>query len=81
VYATAPASVSLTSGDTSSTFSVNAGITKLRVLSRPGPIVGTLSRLGITKIQVNPGSAFSYTAAPVVYNYNAFVVAGHGTAL
>jgi glucan endo-1,3-alpha-glucosidase len=78
VYATGSASVSLTSGNTTSTFAVYSGITKLRMTSQPGPISGSLSREGVSKVQVDPGSAFAYTTSPSSYNYNAFVVASIG---
>lgn len=77
VFAKASASVTLTSGSNTQTFSIQAGITKLQLASAPGTISGTLSRNGATVISVAPsGAQFTYVTSPATYNYNAFSAEG-----
>jgi glucan endo-1,3-alpha-glucosidase len=73
VFATSPGSVTLTAGSNTQTFSVSSGVNKLQLASSAGGIRGTLSRNGAVVVDVNPGSAFSYTLSPNTYNFNAFV--------
>ncbi|KAL1412022.1 hypothetical protein Q8F55_003019 [Vanrija albida] len=73
VLTTAPATVTLTSGATTQTFEVGAGLSKLKLASAPGGIGGSVSRNGNTVVQYSSGSAFQYTENPVTYNYNYFV--------
>ncbi|TXT07365.1 hypothetical protein VHUM_03085 [Vanrija humicola] len=73
VLATAPATVTLTSGTTSQTFQVGAGLSKLKLASAPGGIGGSVARNGNTVVEYSSGSAFQYTENPVTYNYNYFV--------
>ena len=63
----------LTSGGNSQTFAVVAGVNKFKVSNSPGPIRGTLSRLGVEVVDVNPGNAFLYTLNPPSYNFNNFM--------
>ncbi|OCH91847.1 glycoside hydrolase [Obba rivulosa] len=74
VFATAPASVTLaTSDSTSQTFSVPAGVSKLSVALTPGGYMhGTVSRNGATVVDLNP-SDYTFNPNPQTYNYNAYV--------
>ncbi|EIN03508.1 glycoside hydrolase [Punctularia strigosozonata HHB-11173 SS5] len=72
-FAASDGSVTLTSGSNTQTFSVTAGVNKLQLASSPGGIQGTLTRDGKAVVDVDPGSAFTYTSDPQQYNYNAFV--------
>lgn len=67
------ATVTLTSGSTTETFTVSAGLTKLRVSLSEGSISGSISRSGSTVASYDAGSAFTYTTSPTTYNFNYFV--------
>ncbi|ODO07533.1 glucan endo-1,3-alpha-glucosidase agn1 [Cryptococcus wingfieldii CBS 7118] len=73
VMATEAATVTLTSGSTTESFSVEAGLTKLRISLAAGSISGTITRSGSTVASYDAGSDFSYTTSPTTYNYNYFV--------
>ncbi|KAK4684846.1 glucan endo-1,3-alpha-glucosidase, partial [Tremellales sp. Uapishka_1] len=70
VLTTGPAIVEITSGGTSSTFSVSGGLTKLKVSSKVGQMSGSIVRDGSTVASYNSGSSFSYTNSPSSYNFN-----------
>jgi glucan endo-1,3-alpha-glucosidase len=63
----------LSSGSDSKTFDVVAGVNKFKLANKPGQIRGTLSRLGVEIVDVDPGSAFTYTTSPKTYNFNNFM--------
>lgn len=67
------ATVTLTSGSTTETFSVSAGLTKLKIALSAGSISGSISRSGNTVASYDAGSAFTYTTSPITYNFNYFV--------
>jgi glucan endo-1,3-alpha-glucosidase len=73
VLTTGPATVSLTSGSTTTTFSVQAGLSKLKMPSSVGGISGTITRNGAAVASYKSGNAFSYTNTPITYNFNYFV--------
>lgn len=73
VLTTESAVVSLTSGSTTQTFAVSAGLTKLKLAMSEGSISGSIIRDGSTVASYNSGSAFTYTNSPTTYNYNYFV--------
>ncbi|WWC86171.1 uncharacterized protein L201_001044 [Kwoniella dendrophila CBS 6074] len=73
VLATADSQVTLTSGSNSQTFSVSAGLNKLKLSLSEGSISGSITRSGQTIASYNAGSAFTYTTSPQTYNYNYFV--------
>jgi len=75
VFSTKPATLTLTSGPNSSQFAVTAGVNKFKLQNGFGTIHATLADAvtGIVSVDVNPGSAFTYTATPPTYNFNAFV--------
>ena len=72
VLATEASTVTLTSGSTTSTFSVDAGLTKLKLASEAGGIGATIARDGST-VASYTSSGFDYTSSPTTYNYNYFV--------
>ena len=72
VMATAPGSVTLNAGSTSQTFSVQAGLSKLKIPSAPGGMGGSISRNGQT-VASYTSSGFTYTTTPTLYNFNYFV--------
>lgn len=72
VLAQGPATVTLTSGGSSTSFPVVAGLNKLQIPSQPGGISGQLVRNGNTVVSYT-SNGFSYTNNPVTYNYNYFV--------
>jgi glucan endo-1,3-alpha-glucosidase len=77
VFATQPATFTLRAGGNAQSFSVPAGVSKVRVPSAPGTIQGTLVRGGQTVVDVAPGAdKFAYTDAPSRYNFNAYVAGG-----
>ncbi|KAF8555251.1 glycoside hydrolase family 71 protein [Imleria badia] len=75
VFATSPATVTLSTSSTESqTFSVTAGVTKLSLpISAGGFMKAVLQRNGQTIIDLQPQN-FSFNPSPPSYNYNAFVV-------
>ncbi|WWD17948.1 hypothetical protein CI109_102393 [Kwoniella shandongensis] len=73
VLASQPSTVTLTSGSNTQTFSVSAGLTKLKIPMSAGSIGGAINRSGSNVASYNSGSAFSYTTSPAHYNYNYFV--------
>ncbi|PVF94205.1 putative mutanase [Serendipita vermifera] len=73
VFATAKGEFTLVSGDNTKTFAVVPGVNRFKLSNAPGQIRGTLSRTGITIVDVNPGSAFTYTLHPQTYNFNTFM--------
>ncbi|WVQ71228.1 hypothetical protein IAR50_000753 [Cryptococcus sp. DSM 104548] len=73
VMTTDAATVTLTSGSTTESFSVEAGLTKLKISLAAGSISGTITRSGSTVASYDAGSDFTYTTTPTTYNYNYFV--------
>ncbi|WVR05826.1 hypothetical protein IAU60_002851 [Kwoniella sp. DSM 27419] len=73
VFSTADASVTLTSGSNTETFSVSAGLTKLKITLAEGSIGGTIARSGQTVASYSAGPNFNYDPTPSKYNYNYFV--------
>lgn len=71
--ATGAGEFNLISGSNSQTFTVSAGINKFKVPNSPGHIRGTLTRLGMIVVDVNPGNSFLYTNNPTTFNYNVFM--------
>ncbi|WVO19777.1 uncharacterized protein IAS62_001067 [Cryptococcus decagattii] len=67
------ATVTLTSGSITETFSVSAGLTKLKIAMSAGSISGSISRSGNTVASYDADSAFTYTTSPTTYNFNYFV--------
>lgn len=78
VFATAPATVYLQCGSSSQSFSVGAGVSKLKIPNAAGQITVRLIRNGATLINKTP-SDFTFTLSPVRYNYNAYVGSAKGT--
>ncbi|EMD39964.1 glycoside hydrolase family 71 protein [Gelatoporia subvermispora B] len=74
VFATAPATVTLATADsTSQDFFVPAGVTKLSLQLTPGGYMqGTISRNGNTVVDLKPDN-YTFNPNPPTYNYNAFV--------
>jgi len=72
VLTTGPAQVTLTSGSNTQTFSVQGGLTKLKIPNAPGGMSGTVVRNGQTVATVS-GRGFDYTTTPSTYNFNYFV--------
>jgi glucan endo-1,3-alpha-glucosidase len=70
VMSTDDAVVSLTSGTTTTQFSVSAGLTKLKVPSQVGTMGGQISRNGQVTASYNAGNSFQYTQTPSTYNFN-----------
>ncbi|CCM03533.1 uncharacterized protein FIBRA_05667 [Fibroporia radiculosa] len=81
VFATAPGTVTLSSGSSTTNASVPAGVTKLSLPLTPGSgMSGTLSRNGATVVQVAPSaSQYTFNQNPQTYNYNAFVAYASGS--
>jgi glucan endo-1,3-alpha-glucosidase len=73
VLATQSSTVTLTAGSNSQTWSVQAGLTKLKLPSASGSMSGTISRGGSTVATFSAGSNFDYTHSPSTYNYNYMV--------
>lgn len=73
VLASAPSIVTLTSGDASMSFSVQAGLSKLKMPLSTGSISGTVERNGQAVASYSAGSQYSFTNSPRTYNYNYFV--------
>ena len=73
VLAKSDATVTLTSGSSSESFSVSAGLTKLKMASAVGSISAQMTRSGSVVASYSAGSAFSYTDSPTTYNYNYLV--------
>ena len=73
VLAQSDATVTLTSGSSSESFSVSAGLTKLKMASAVGSISAQMTRSGSVVASYSAGSAFSYTDSPSTYNYNYLV--------
>lgn len=74
VLTSGPAEVTLTSGSNTQTFSVQGGLTKLKIPNAVGGMSGSVKRGGQTVATVN-GQGFDYTNSPSSYNYNYFVAA------
>ncbi|KAJ3510263.1 hypothetical protein NLJ89_g4780 [Agrocybe chaxingu] len=72
VFATAPATVTLKCGSSSSIFNVVAGVNKLKIPLAAGKMTVQMIRSGQTIINYTP-SEYTYTLSPVLYNYNAWV--------
>lgn len=72
VFATQPATVTLTTGSPQ-TFDVPAGVTKLSLALQPGAgMSGSVSRNGNTVVDVQaPG--YTFETNPTTYNFNAYV--------
>jgi len=73
VLTKADAIVALTSGSTTQTFSVSAGLTKLKMPSSTGSMSGQIHRSGSLVASYSAGSKFSYTDSPSTYNFNYMV--------
>ncbi|KAG8831269.1 hypothetical protein FRC17_003387 [Serendipita sp. 399] len=73
VFAASDGEFELISGSNTQTFPVKAGVNKFKLSNSPGPIRGTLKRLGLPIIDVSPGSDFDYTLSPRSYNFNYFM--------
>ncbi len=78
VMATASGSVSITSGSTTSTFSVVAGPNSIKVASQAGSMSGTFTRNGATMASVDAGSNYSFNTSPQLYNFNYYVISSTG---
>ena len=78
VISTKPAKLTLTSGPNSGQFSVTAGVHKFKIPNGYGGIRATLADAitGLVSVNVDPGTAFTYTSSPSAYNFNAFVAWG-----
>ncbi|KAF7440239.1 hypothetical protein PC9H_000583 [Pleurotus ostreatus] len=72
VFATSPGSVTLTSGTNTQTFSVNAGVNKLKLPLSPGKITVSMTKNGQVIINYSP-AGYTFITNPVTYNYNAYV--------
>lgn len=72
VLTTGPAEVTLTSGSNTQTFSVEGGLTKLRIPNGFGGMSGSINRNGQTVASAT-GQGFDYTSTPSSYNFNYFV--------
>jgi glucan endo-1,3-alpha-glucosidase len=72
VLTTGPAQVTLTSGSNTQTFSVEGGLTKLKIPNAPGGMTGKVVRNGQNVATVS-GQGFDYTTSPATYNFNYFV--------
>lgn len=73
VFATSAGSVTLTSGSTSQTFTVTAGLNKLKMPLAAGAIGGQLTRNGATVASYDSTGSFAYDLTPATYNFNYFV--------
>lgn len=72
VLTTGPATVTLTSGSNTQTFSVQGGLSKLKVPSSAGAMSGSIVRSGSTVASyASAGSV--YTNNPVTYNFNYYL--------
>lgn len=78
IMATSPSKVTLSTGPSSKTFDVPAGVTKLTIpISAGGTMYGKVERDGNTIVELDP--EFNFDPNPKTYNYNAlvaFAVAG-----
>ena len=78
VMATSPSKVTLSTGPSSKTFDVPAGVSKLTIpISAGGTMYGKVERDGNTVVELDP--EFNFNPNPKTYNYNAlvaFAVAG-----
>ncbi|KAF9484188.1 hypothetical protein BDN70DRAFT_181683 [Pholiota conissans] len=72
VYSTASATVILKCGSSSSSFSVGAGVSKLKIPLAAGKMTVQMIRNGQTIINYTP-TDYTYVTNPVQYNYNAWV--------
>ncbi|TRM58181.1 glycoside hydrolase [Schizophyllum amplum] len=72
VFSTAPATVTLRCGSSSTTTTIGAGITKLSAPLSAGQMTVTMERAGQTIIDYTPAD-YTYTLNPATYNYNAWV--------
>jgi glucan endo-1,3-alpha-glucosidase len=72
VLSTGDATVTLTSGSNTQTFTVKAGLTKLKIANAVGGMSGQITRNGQTVAKYD-GAGFTYTTTPSSYNYNYFV--------
>jgi glucan endo-1,3-alpha-glucosidase len=73
VFATAPSVATLTSGGNSMSFSVPAGLSKIKMPLSPGAIGGSIERGGQHVASYDSGAQFSFTTTPAAYNYNYWV--------
>ncbi|BEI82626.1 hypothetical protein CcaverHIS002_0304940 [Cutaneotrichosporon cavernicola] len=73
VFATAPSVATLTSGGNSMSFSVPAGLSKIKMPLAPGTIGGTIERGGQRVVTFSAGAQYSFTTTPTAYNYNYWV--------
>jgi glucan endo-1,3-alpha-glucosidase len=65
--------VTMTSGSNTQSWSVSAGLTKLKMPSSVGGISGRIFRDGAIMAAYTSGSTFQYTNSPSTYNYNYIV--------
>ncbi|KAG8823458.1 hypothetical protein FRC19_003782 [Serendipita sp. 401] len=73
VFAASDGEFTLISGSNSQTFPVKSGVNKFKLPNAPGPIRGTLTRLGVPVLDVNPKSDFDFSLHPRNYNFNYFM--------
>ncbi|GMK56524.1 hypothetical protein CspeluHIS016_0303640 [Cutaneotrichosporon spelunceum] len=73
VFATAPSIATLTSGGNAMSFSVPAGLSKIKIALAPGPVGGTIKRGGNDVVSYSSGTQFSFVTTPAAYNYNYWV--------
>ncbi|ODN83711.1 hypothetical protein L202_01805 [Cryptococcus amylolentus CBS 6039] len=67
------ATVSITSGSNTVSWSLAAGVSKLSVASSAGTIGASIVRSGSTIKSYSSSGSFNYTTTPTDYNYNYFV--------
>lgn len=72
VLTTGPATVTLTSGSNTETFSVEGGLTKLKIDSSAGKMSGSIVRDGTT-VASYTSSGSVYTDSPTTYNFNYYL--------
>ncbi|KAJ8522393.1 hypothetical protein ONZ45_g1040 [Pleurotus djamor] len=72
VFATSSGSVTLKSGSNQQTFSINAGVTKLKLPLAPGKITVSMTKNSQVVINSTP-SDFTFITNPVTYNFNPYV--------
>lgn len=71
----AAATVTITSGSNTGSWSLPAGVSKIGIASAAGSITGKIVRSGTTVKSYDSSGSFSYTLTPTDYNYNYFVAA------
>ncbi|CDO71438.1 Glycoside Hydrolase Family 71 protein [Trametes cinnabarina] len=81
VLATAPASLTLATGDNATqTFDVQPGVNKFNMSLTPGGFMqGTLTRNNVAVIDLKP-DGYTFDPNPATFNFNVFVAAASGNA-